>query len=289
MAIPLFLGLPIPIRVALAGLGATTLLIVFAVAVRTPPPDYESDDGEHSVAPSAAVVPSATERRPIVPIARDPGPTSPVAAPLPPQTAAPQAPPGPEPVSKLVSAREVRARFHDNVQNRRFTESIAAMRRLLELDPKAAEDGDVRHDLIELAMRVMLVQGREPEEVFDIITVRIGPVGGDILYELLTTRGGSRAAKQAEDLLRDPTVRARGTAAMRIAYDLRVARSCEEKIALFHRAKAEGDSRTLGQLQMLNHSCGRRGGNGDCCLHNDSRLREAMDAMNGRKSVHEAP
>ena len=129
-------------------------------------------------------------------------------------------------------------------------------------------------------MRVMLLTGSEPDRVFDLISTKMGTPGIDILYELLTTRGGSRAAARAEELLRDENVRARGTPAMRIAYDLRSAHACEDKKALFARARTEGDNRTLGQLQLLNRSCGRRAKG--CCLQNDPDLREAMDGIKAR-------
>jgi hypothetical protein len=138
----------------------------------------------------------------------------------------------------------------------------------------------VRADIVELSMRVMLLTGGEPDRVFDMIATKMDTTGMDILYELLTTRGGSRAAARAEELLRDEKVRSRGTPAARIAYDLRVAQGCSDKKALFERAKEDGDGRTLGQLQLLNHRCRRR--SGGCCLENDPELREAIDTLKAR-------
>ena len=148
------------------------------------------------------------------------------------------------------------------------------------MDPQAAEDGEVRGDVVELSMRAMLQPGGDADRVFDMITTKMGATGIDILYELVTTRGGSRAAARAEDVLKDPALRARGTPAMRIAYDLRVARGCDEKKALFGRAKIDGDRRALGQLQQLNRRCGRR--SPGCCFENDPDLRAALDALNAR-------
>jgi hypothetical protein len=117
--------------------------------------------------------------------------------------------------------------------------------------------------------------------MFDLISTKMDTIGADILYELVTTRGGSRAAKRAEELLKDESVRARGTDAFRLAYDFRHARRCEDKIALFDRAKTDADGRTVGQLQQLNRSCGRR--NADCCLHNDPKLKETLEAIKARQ------
>ena len=53
-------------------------------------------------------------------------------------------------------------------------------------------------------MRVMLQTGGDADRVFDMITTKMGAPGIDILYELVTTRGGSRAAARAdEDVLKD--------------------------------------------------------------------------------------
>lgn len=177
-------------------------------------------------------------------------------------------------------AREAQAKFSKDVRSQRLKEAVASLAQLLELDPDAPRDSEVRGDIVELAMRVMLLEGPEPDAVFEQISAHMGTTGADILYELITTRGGSRAAKRAEEMLKDEGVRARGSPALRVTYALRTARSCEEKIALFDRAKTDGDGRTMGQLQILNKSCSRR--SGDCCLHNDPRLREATDAIKSR-------
>jgi len=150
---------------------------------------------------------------------------------------------------------------------------------LLELDPKAPQDREVRGAIVELAMRIMLVEGPEPDKMFDMIETRMGTTGPDILFELIATKGGSRGARRAEQLLKDKSVRNRGTPAFRIAYDLRMARKCEEKSALLERARDEGDRRSYVPLQMMNRDCRR---SEECCLRKDPRLKEAMDAIEER-------
>jgi hypothetical protein len=260
-------NLPAAFRLAVAGLAATTLLIVGAAAVRTTPADEDDDDPATAVAsadprPVGSNTPAAATAARSDPRTASSGATSAAPAPVP------------------AGARELRARLRDEVLNRRIKDSVATLKQLLDADPRAPEDADVRRDIVELSMRVMLVEGSEPEAVFDLITNRTGTVGADILYELLTTRGGSRAARRAEELLATEAVRAKGTPAMRVAYDMRTAKGCDAKIALFDRAKTEGDSRTLGQLQLMNRSCGRRGG--ECCLHNDPKLKETIEALKAR-------
>jgi hypothetical protein len=128
-------------------------------------------------------------------------------------------------------------------------------------------------------MRIMMGGGEQAARLFDIIQSRMGTTGIDILYELVTTRGTSLASKRAAELLREESVRARGTPALRIAYDLRTA-GCNGKAALFERASADGDGRTLGQLQELNRDCRRS--RGVCCMHNDPGLRAAIDGLKAR-------
>lgn len=177
-------------------------------------------------------------------------------------------------------AREAREKFQRNVQARRYKSAIEELTSLLENDPGAARDSDTRKAIVELSMRVMLMQGPEPNMVFGLICQRMGTTGLDILYELLTTRGGSRAAKRAEELLKDEKIRSKGSDAMQVAYALRTSRGCDEKKSLFDRAKKYGDNRTLGQLHLLNRSCGRR--SGDCCLHKDPELEATIDAIKAR-------
>jgi len=177
-------------------------------------------------------------------------------------------------------AREARSALTQALQLGRYPAATDTLARLLDMDPRAAEDSEVHSDVVELSMRVMLQPGNDADRVFDMITTKMGTTGIDILYELVTTHGGARAAARAEDVLKDPGVRARGTPALRIAYDFRVTRACDQKKALFGRAKTDGDRRTWGQLQQVNRRCGRR--SPGCCFENDPDLRAALDAIDAR-------
>jgi serine/threonine-protein kinase len=271
-------SLPLSIRMTLAGLSATVVLIAGAVAVRTPPHiALEQDVAEPR---------PASSDRPVV--ARAAGSTgeSPavhaMVAPPGPGAARSAAPPAEPSATPSADAREARTQLRKDLQFGRYAAATADLVHLLDLDPHSAEDGAVRADICELAMRVMLLTGDEPDRVFELITQKMGTVGIDILYELITTRGGSRAAARADELLRDEKIRARGTPALRIAYDLRVTMGCDEKKALFARARTDGDSRTLGELYLLNRHCGRHAAG--CCFHNDPELKEATDALKARSN-----
>ncbi len=160
--------------------------------------------------------------------------------------------------------------------------ALAKMKRLLELDPEAPRDDNVRAAIVDLTMRIMLVVGPEPDDMFDQLVNHMGTTGIDILYQLVTTKGGSRAATLAQKLLDRPDVVARGTEAVRLAYALRSSKSCEAKKALFPAIGEHGDGRSLGQLYLLNRECGRRHSDPTCCLHGDKDLDATIDAVQKR-------
>jgi hypothetical protein len=208
-------------------------------------------------------------------------PAGAAAAVIPPAATEKPAPAAPASPAEAATERELRARFAKDLLQNRLKDAVATLGALVEANPRVAEDRQVRADVVELSQRIMNVDGPEPDRMFELLSKEMDTVGVDILYELVTTRGGSKAAKRADELIRDESVRDRGSEAMRVAYDFRTARKCEDKIALFDRAKDDGDGRTLGQLQLLNRSCGRR--SGDCCLHNDPRLKETIEAIKSRQ------
>jgi hypothetical protein len=262
-------ALPRSIVFSIAGLVATILLIVGAAVLR-PPLDDEgpraprgADPSSSSAAASAALTASSA-------VASGEAPRGSASA-REASTSQPLAPP---------SAREARARFERDVGSRRLKEAAVSLAELLEVDPEAPKDNDIRDAILEYAMRVMLLEGPEPDKVFELIVTKTGTVGADILYDIVTTRGGSRASRSAEERLKDASVRARGTPAMRVAYDMRVAKGCEDKLALLDRAAADGDGRTYGQLQMVNRECSRR--SPECCLRTNPRFKAALEAIRAR-------
>jgi len=67
---------------------------------------------------------------------------------------------------------------------------------------------------------------------------------------------------------------------MQIAWELRHAKTCDQKIALFDRAKRDGDRRALAELQLI-RSCNRRSQQ-SCCLRDDARVKETIAAIEAR-------
>jgi len=179
----------------------------------------------------------------------------------------------------------IRDRLPTHIRLRKIGPFLDDLDRLIEVEPTALDRSDVRHMIADAATFAMVpsVAGSVPpdgERLFKFLTGRAGAAGPDILFDLVTTRGGSRAATYAEDLLTRPDVRARGTAAFNIAYDIRTAPSCQARVALLDRAGTDGDKRVLQTLFQMAR-CGR--GPTDCCLSNDAGYKEVVRVINAKR------
>lgn len=265
-------AMPAGVAAAILGALATTALVVGAVALRAPMAD-EGDEATGATAAASAAAPPSADGEPAATTA----PTSTAIG------AATAAAPSEDVAAGAGDprAREIWDKLLSHLRAGRYDSASTSLEELLELDPVAYRDRSVRAATVDLAVRLELTGGPAADRVFDIMATRFGPSGADVLYELVATRGGSRAAARAARVLADPTVRERGTPALRVAYDLRNAKRCDDKISLLDRAAKDGDGRSYGMLQELNRPCRRRGG--ECCLHNDDRLKAAMAAIRDRQ------
>lgn len=259
-----FRSLPTPVKAYITGTAAVVLLVGLAVTARS------LTEGVGSEQPAEPRSAAASDREAQKPGSGDekpkPGATS--------KADVPEPAPVPD-----VSAKELRARVDKDLLQGNVKAFIADVDLLLRADPELAKDRDIQKAIIKILMSAMVGDGVDGEKLFAIIEKQMGEEGPDMLFELLTTKGGSRAAKRAEELLASEEVQKRGTPALRIAYEMRVSK-CDEKAALFPRAKMYGDRRTLGQLQALNAQCSPR--HGQCCFPKDPALKEAMDAITSR-------
>jgi hypothetical protein len=179
----------------------------------------------------------------------------------------------------------IRDRLSGHVRLRKFGAFLDDLEKLLDAEPTAIDRPDVRKmvaDVATYAMTPTLAGTMSPdgERVFTFLTGRAGAAGPDILFDLVTTRGGSRAASYAEEMLQRPEVRAKGTPAFNIAYDLRAATTCQVRMALMERVKSDGDKRVLGSLFQMAR-CGK--GPVDCCLANDPGYKEAIRIINAKR------
>jgi hypothetical protein len=279
--------MPREVRAVVAGAGAIVLVIALAIAVRGPV-DADALAVQFDLDSNADLPPAVTAS------ASAAAPSSAPTANAPSVSAASAAAraSGAEPSGNArvlhadatpgVSAAELRAKLEKDLLVGNHRAAVADIDALVQKDPTAIEDRDLRATVVDLAMRIMVGGGSAADELFDMITQRMGTHGDDILYELVTTRGGSHAAKRAEDLLKSPAIVARGTPAMRVAWELRTS-PCDKKAELIERAKVDGDARAFGQLVLLGNDCRRRGG--PCCMHDDPRLKEAIASMKARLNL----
>ncbi len=266
------------VRLASIGAMAIPALLVLVVAIRSPVAAEGLDEAASADAPRASSSDEpdadATKSPKGAGSSRSPGPSS-----------RPSSGGAPIPITSGATSPEARATmdaFSHALDINDLKGALAQLRHLLELDPNAPRDDRVRGAIVELTGRIMLVVGPEPDEMFDLIVNHMGTTGIDILYQLVTTKGGSRAANVAGKLLERPDVRDKGTDALRLAYGLRTGKSCDEKKALFADIRDKGDGRSLGQLYLLNRRCGRRSADPVCCLNGDKDLEATIDALQKR-------
>ncbi|MDC3962901.1 hypothetical protein [Polyangium jinanense] len=239
-------SLPRPVVLCIAGAASIVAVIVLAIAVRTSPfPDLDEARENTSAAkdPSAAVAPSDDDDDE-------------------PQAAAPAG-----------NSRELRAQLSKEVRAGKVKDAAATLTSLVAADPRSPEDADVRNDILELASKAAYQGGAEADKVFEVIGSKMGTRGPDVLYALVTSKGGSKAADRAVELLKQDDVRARATPATRIAFDLWAAKSCPDKAALLDRARTEGDSRALGWVVLMGRNCK---------MSKDPKLKETLEALKSR-------
>jgi len=180
------------------------------------------------------------------------------------------------------ATRDLQNQISQKLRKNDLKGALDALEQLVDADKDAIKDSNVRATIVELSQRVTLLTHGEPERMFGLLAKKMGTTGIDILYQLVTTKGGSRAAKLAEQLLLEDEILERGSDAMQVAWKLRRAKGCPEKKALFDDAAKYGDSRTLGQLFLLNRSCSRRRRDPSCCLEKDKELDATIDALKAR-------
>lgn len=199
--------------------------------------------------------------------------------------------PGPEASTRPPATADALAALADFVDRRQKGDNpgaLSALEKLAEADREAFADKKLQDQIVDLSQSVCRNPGPDNDRFFELLTKKTGTHGLDIMFTLVSTKGGSAAAATAQTLLAQPDTAARGTPAMRIAFDLHRA-SCNAKIPLFERAGKDGDRRAYAQLKQIDHSCGqsRRGRRKrrvmvGCCLAGNPQLGAAIAAMNAR-------
>lgn len=270
--------------VTFAGIGAVAIVLLVCLAAMLRGP-------ERRAARVAVAEPSTSGAAPLAsaPSAR-PSAESPLSGLLPRifDTATPTPSPaatttaGPS-VDDALSRRAMIDTMKTQLRRNDLGGALTTLEKMAKENPEVARDAEAREAIVDLSQRVTALKTDAPSRFFTILSEKMGEPGIDVLYYLVTAKGSSDAAHLAGDILSRPEVAARGSKAMQVAWALRNAKGCEAKRALFARAKDEGDSRTFGQLALLDRQCGRRRrADPSCCLPNDPELKATMAAMRAR-------
>jgi eukaryotic-like serine/threonine-protein kinase len=173
------------------------------------------------------------------------------------------------------------ARGHD--KRGETLEALGAYRKAALLDAKIASD----RRLLRLVR-----QAFESEKTRDLALGMaaddLGEPGADLLFEAWSsTSERTPLTTAAKALLDTSKVQKHASAALRVALDLRSARSCGDYKKLLPAAKADGDERSLKPLQKLvrDKGCGFLDLS-DCypCLRGSADLSEALRAVQSRNA-----
>jgi serine/threonine-protein kinase len=180
-----------------------------------------------------------------------------------------------------VDAAGWRARLDKASQIKDWVLGAKAFLALVQLDPALLDDAGARAQIIAVAAGIAH-EGRNElsDAVFDTLTNRLGPRGLDLLYEIALSRGGTRGGQRARALLAQPDVVARETPALRVAYEFFVA-SCAARRTLLDRAAAEGDRRTLVQMEVA-HGARCANKKDPCCFREDAAMADAIAKLRAR-------
>lgn len=184
-----------------------------------------------------------------------------------------------------VDAAKLEERFINAHRRGRVVHATRALMTLVADAPQALSAPETRKRAGALASILDLGEKRDGAALFDAL-VGAGAPGFDVLYEVVSARGGTAAADRAKQLLARPELRSKMSPALRIALELREAR-CSAKAKLFARAAEDGDVRTRIYLnQLRSERCDPR--IGQCCFHANRELDDVVRALR-KKAQSERP
>ncbi|WP_437973145.1 serine/threonine-protein kinase [Sorangium sp. So ce295] len=239
----------VPVAAALSALAALAIGVALWLVVRRP---------------------AATTEAPAVASVEPPAP----AAPPPPASASAA------PEDDARGAPSPRSQLSRAVATRNWVLGARSLLALAEADPELALSRGLREEVLSTVAGIGFEEDNPAaDEVFDLLTNRLGSGGLDVLLDLVRARGGTKAARRASEILARPDVMARATPALRVLFAFRKA-SCGGKRALFGRAAAEGDERMLFELQVLHGARCRR--TDPCCFRDDKAIADAIQQLKTR-------
>ncbi len=174
-----------------------------------------------------------------------------------------------------IDATGWRERMRKAIPKKDWIQASKALLALAKIDPDMVTGSEMRSDVVTIVAGIGFdSNSAESEQVFKLLGNDLGSGGLDILFQVLRTRGGSKAARRANDLLAQPAAMARATPALRVALDLRKA-ACPDKRNFFARAVEEGDVRALDELLIAQKaSCPSR--KDPCCYREDAEMKDTI-------------
>jgi eukaryotic-like serine/threonine-protein kinase len=205
-------------------------------------------------------------------------------APLPPAAAPPPAVPAPTSPASAAASSAPAASLNGLASRTMLRRAAAAWDwvratdaffALVDHDPTPFHESTLVTTARDVATNAGIAGDAAADRGFDALAQRSGNDGIDVLYELVRTRGGTKAAARAQDLLTQSAVIARASPELRLTFTLRDA-PCADKPALLDRAAAEGDTRTLLVMQTV----------AAACLGKNHALADAPKALRLRLSAH---
>ena len=234
-----------------------------------------------AVALAIAVVAAVALRKPAVAPGAPSAAAPSVSVPLPSAPAPSASTPAPEAETLDLDVPEWRVRLDKANQIRDWVAGSRAFLALARLDPTLLDDAGMRARVIAVAAGIAH-EGRSDlaDAVFDTLSNRLGASGLDLLYELALSRGGTRGGQRARAILGHADVIAREPPALRVAFEFFVG-SCATRRSLLDRAAAEGDRRTLVQLEAA-HGARCSNKKDPCCFREDPAMADAIHRLKGR-------
>jgi eukaryotic-like serine/threonine-protein kinase len=179
-------------------------------------------------------------------------------------------PPGPgaaEARRELLAARSIKS----------WVKGAEALTTLAQEEPRAFEEDEIREAAAAVAVGMATGGDELADPIFAVLTGDMGEPGLGVLWEIVRTKGGTRAQQRAIALMRTPAVAERTPLPLRIAFDLRMT-PCDAKEPLFAEAAEIGDHRALQELQILAHAKCKSPRHG-CCFRENVAIRDAIAAL----------
>jgi serine/threonine-protein kinase len=178
-----------------------------------------------------------------------------------------------------VDAAGWRARLKSAVDTKEHGRGVQAVLALVTLEPAAFAERDLRAAAVAHLVGAEFDNNQRMDEVWKALSERGGVEGLEVVYDVVRTRGGTKAARRAVGILRSSEVAARIPVDMRMAFELRTA-PCDQRKAILARAGNEGEARVLAELTLMREAdCDS---DEPCCFRDTKVLADAIKQLKAK-------